>query len=51
MRVASGDGWGGVGIVVGGKWRELYLNSNKEQINKNNKIKKSLEKINTVLRE
>ena len=26
-RVGGGDGWGG----VGGKWRQLYLNSNKKK--------------------
>ena len=37
-RVGGGDGWG-MGGVVGDKWRQLYLNSNKKrQREENNTI-------------
>ena len=30
-------GWLGLGVVVGGKWRQLYLNDNKKQSDNLNK--------------
>ena len=29
--MGGGDGWSGVGCLVG-KWRQLYLNNNKKEI-------------------